>query len=252
MLKKLLIGLVVIVAIGGFILYQRMGSIVKSGAETYGSEALTVSLSLDDVSLSPFTGSAGVSGLAIGQPEGFRAPDFPEGPMLAVGDFKMKVDTDTLFNPHVIVESINIDSPVIDVRMIGKKSNLQALADKLATGGSSSQSNITLTVREFTLTNPRIIVSAKDGPVPLDENIQLADVRLTDIGTDEKGLSPSELARHLMAVIEPQVTKALVKAGVEKQLQGVLDKNKDKIKDKLGGLIGGITGKKETTEEDGN
>ncbi len=243
-MKKFLLLVLVLVIGGGAYAYYKLDTIVKTGVETKGPEVLKVPVNVDSVSLSPFSGTIGVNGLAIGQPEGFG-----EGQIASLEGFDMKVRTDTLFSDHIIIEDIMVEAPKLDIRAKGRETNFQALQKAIGMQPSSEPSNITLTIKKMTIQGPEIALLSEGGMMNVDERIKLADFTITDLGTDEQGLAPREIARHVMAVLEPQIAQALIKA----QASGKL---KDLTKDAEGALekgIGSLVGKlKKKSDEDGN
>ena len=234
-MKKILLGLVLlIVAIIGITVSQ-LDNIVKTGIETAGPEAMQVPVKVADIKLSPLSGKVTVKGLEIGQPKGFG-----EGAIASVGSFDMKLETNSLMSNHIIIDSINIDAPLLDVRQQKGKNNFQALQDGLnlpATEVDPEAEEITVTIRKLAVKKPRILAKS-DGFMKLDEDLELADFTLTNLGTDEKGLAPSEIARHVMDTLQPQITKALVMAGASGKLQDITKGATDKLEEGLGGLIG--------------
>ena len=93
------------------------------------------------------------------------------------------------------------------------------------------------------------------------EPVTAANDEVTDLGTDEEGLAPSELARHVMDFLSPQVAKALIESGLKDKIEGLKDdgvkKLGEELKEKAGGAgdliegaIGNVLGGKKKTEDD--
>jgi len=96
MIKKLLIGIVALIAIlflGGMFYGN---SIVKGSVEEYGPEYTGTSVVLDDVSFSPFAGTAGLTGLVIGSPEGFDSDK-----TFSLKEISVKLELSTLMSDPV-------------------------------------------------------------------------------------------------------------------------------------------------------
>ena len=160
-MKKILsISLIVIVAAVVIIIFQ-LGPIVKTGIETSGPDALHVSVDIGDVTISPLSGQLSVTDFQIGQPEGFG-----EGAMVAVGKLNATLKTSSLFSNHIIIDSIEIIAPLLDVRRQNGKTNFQALQDGMeippstqdaedesdaGQGTSAPAEEITLTIRKLTI-----------------------------------------------------------------------------------------------------
>ncbi|WP_262694214.1 DUF748 domain-containing protein [Kordiimonas aquimaris] len=236
-MKKLFFGLLLIIIVVGGVVYTQLNSVIKVGVETAGPEALQVDVTVGSVNISPLTGEVQITDLLIGQPEGFG-----DGPMMKVGDFKMAVETSTLMNDHIIVDEIVIDQPLIDARMIGNQSNFEALQKRLETYSGGAEETVagealTLTIRSLAVKAPQIAVS-KDGLLAVNENVTLADFNLSNLGTDEKGLSPREIARHVMDTLQPQIAKVLINAQMPDNIKDIANDARGKLEKGVGDILG--------------
>ncbi|TNE62264.1 MAG: AsmA family protein [Alphaproteobacteria bacterium] len=250
MKKGILIGLVIVLVLAGGALYaiSQLGNIVKGGIESEGPTALKVPVDVASVTISPFSGKASLSGLSLGQPNGFG-----DGAMASIGSFDMALEPKSLFTDHIIIDYITVDAPLLDVRVTDKgKTNFKAFQDGLGLPASDeTESDITLTIRKLVVRAPKLAIQS-DGMVKMDKEIALADFTLTDIGTDEKGLAPREIARHVMDTLQPQIAKALVQAGAGEKLQNLADDARGKLEDKLGGVLGKLKKKEESGDQPNN
>jgi len=248
-MKKALIVLMLILVLVAGVVYAQLGSLVETGIETAGPDTLNVPVAVESVSISPFSGKATIKGLTIGQPTGFG-----EGPMASLGNFSVKLDTASLLSHHIIIDNLMVDALTLDVRMIDGNTNFKVLQDGLELPEDTETSSpvaeseqITLTIRKLEVRAPRLLAKS-DGFLKLDEDIMLADFTLTDMGTDEKGLAPKEIARHIMNTLQPQITKALITAGASDKIKGLADKAKDKLESGVSGLLGKLKKKKKTKD----
>lgn len=248
-MKKLFIGLLLIIAIVGVVAYTQMNALVKTGVETAGPQALSVPVTVGGVSISPLSGRVQVTDFAVGQPDGFG-----EGSLMSLGALDLKVDTNTLLDDHIIVDEIIIDRPMFDARVIGSQSNFQALQQRLAANAGPSEIDgqpITLTIRRLAVRDPQISVQKEGGILQVDEDVNLADFTLTDLGTDEEGLAPREIARHIMDTLQPQITRALVAAGAGDTLKGLAKDARGELEKQAGSLLNKLRSKRKS-EDDGN
>lgn len=235
-MKKFLIALILLVAVIGVAIFTQLGPIVKTGIETAGPETLQVRVDVGNVDISPLSGDVAVSNFKIGQPAGFG-----DGSLVELGEFSMKLEPKTLMSKHIIIDTVEVLSPMLDVRYLEGKTNFQALQDGMKlpeTGGATAadSSDITLTIRSLAVRSPRILAKT-DGMLELDEDIELADFTLTNLGTDEKGLAPREIARHIMDTLQPQITKALIEAGASRKLQDLAGDARGTLEKGIGGLL---------------
>jgi hypothetical protein len=170
--------------------------------------------------------------------------------MFALDNFSMKLETGSLFGNHIIIDDMLIDAPLLDVRRQDGETNFQAFQNGLNlpdnTGeaeGSSPEEDITLTIRKLVIRAPRILAK-NDGFLKLDEDITLADFTLTNLGTDEEGLAPKEIARHIMDTLQPQITKALITAGASNKVKEIAAGAKGKLEKGFGSLLNKLKKKK--------
>ena len=233
-MKKVLLLLFVLVIAAAGAAYYKAGSIVKMGVETAGPETLKVPVRVANISLSPFSGKVNVQGLEIGQPEGFG-----EGVLASISNFDMKVRPSTLFSDHIIIDHIVIDAPMLDARRVNGKTNFQKLQQNVGPvgGADTARSDITLTIKSIQVKSPRVTVKNESKVMNVDETINMADFNITDLGTDEKGLAPAEIARHVMAVMQPQIAQALVKAGASDKLKDLATGAEGKLEQGITGLV---------------
>lgn len=248
-MKKVLLLLFVLVIAAAGAAYYKAGSIVKMGVETAGPETLKVPVRVANINLSPFSGKVNVQGLEIGQPEGFG-----EGVLASVGNFDMKVRPSTLFSDHIIIDHIVIDAPMLDARRVNGKTNFQKLQRNVGPvgGADAAPSDITLTIKSIQVKSPRVTVKNESSVMNVNETINMADFNITDLGTDEKGLAPAEIARHVMAVMQPQIAQALIKAGASDKLKDLTKGAEGKLEEGITGLVDKFRKKTGDTKNDSN
>lgn len=242
-MKKLLIGLIAVIAIGAIILFSQLDAVVETGVETAGPEMLSVDVTVGSVSISPFSGRAQITDLTVGQPDGFG-----DGSLVAFNEIAMKVEPATLLSDHIIIDEIVIDRPVFDARLVGSQTNFQVLQERLGSGAgessSSGDSPVTLTIRRLSVASPQVALSS-DGPVTIDEDVELESFTLTDMGTDEAGLAPKEIARHVMDFLQPQIAEAMIAAGAPDDLKKLAREARDELEKGVGGLLNKLKKKKD-------
>lgn len=239
-MKKAILVLLVILGIAAGAVYAMLDNIVATGINTAGPDVLKVDVNVDDVTLSPMSGKVQVQNLSLGQPKGFG-----DGPMAAVGGFDMSLQTSSLMGDHIIIDHMVIDAPLLDVRRQDGKTNFEAFQAGLGLPEeeASASSEITLTIKRLEVKEPRILAKT-DGFFKLDEDLTLATFVLTDLGTDEEGLAPKEIARHVMDTLQPQITKALVAAGASNKIKDIAGDAKGTLEKGVGSLIGALKKKK--------
>lgn len=219
MIKKLLIGIVALIAIlflGGMFYGN---SIVKRSVEEYGPEYTGTSVVLDDVSFSPFEGTAGLSGLVIGSPKGFDADK-----TFSLKEISVKLKLSTLMSDPVHINEIRITEPEITVEYKKGKLNIGALMDNLSQYSSDETEEATtkVIIDDLYITGAKVFVMGlpvgKEG-----EPMVLPDIHLQDIGNvngNQEGVSFVEASEETMAAVTSAVTTVLATNQVRDLLEG--------------------------------
>ena len=89
-MKKVLVVVGVLFVVGVIFLFvfsKAIGSAVEAGVETYGPEVTQTSITLESIELSAFSGSGLISGLVVGNPDGFNTPH-----AIKLESFSMKIE----------------------------------------------------------------------------------------------------------------------------------------------------------------
>ncbi len=127
-LLKYLVILVVVLVVGAIIAaYFGVEYAVKRVVQAEGTAQLNVPVTIGSAGLNPFSGSVSVSGLTIGSPTGFTAPQ-----MLSVGSSKVATTGLThLLDKPLHVTLIEVDSTKLVIEQHGLKLNFKELLDGL-------------------------------------------------------------------------------------------------------------------------
>ena len=212
-LKKLLLtilALVVLAACGGVgYLYISLNSLVKDAVVTGGGRITGTEVTLTSASLSPFSGSGELTGLVIGNPEGFKGPY-----ALRFGSIQVHVDGSTLLKNPIIVDAIVIRNPSLCLIGTPFGNNLGKLQRNMRESSGKSEEQASpkgksprkFLVREIRITGGslRVIAGALDQSI--SQTLSLPDITLRNVGSDGSGVSGSELASQIMV---PMITGAL-------------------------------------------
>src|ERR1035438_10430979 len=99
----IVIVIVVLVVVGAIVVGSHLGDIVKSGLETVGPKVTQTSLKVDTVSVSLLGGSAGVNGLVLGNPEGYKAPS-----SISIGKAAVSLSPGSILSDKIVVRSVEV------------------------------------------------------------------------------------------------------------------------------------------------
>jgi hypothetical protein len=226
-MKKLgiaLLILIVLIAGGVYYVLTNLNSIVKASIEKYGSEATQASVNLDSVNLKLTEGQASLSGLRVGNPQGFSTPS-----ALKLGQIAVKLDVKSVAGTGpIVVHEIAIDKPEVTYEVRGNTNNLETIQKNAAdyanavTGGgapsgsaSSGGSERKLIIEDLYIRDGQINVShaALQGQ---SLSVPLPTIRLKNIGKSKGGATPAEVADKIVGAITASAAQVAAQALVAK------------------------------------
>jgi len=254
-MKKLLIGLVGVslIVVGGlFFVWSSLDGIVKTAIETYGSEATKTEVSVAAVKLKLEDGAGSISGLNVGNPEGFN-----DAHIFKLGAISTKIDTATVTENPVTIDEIIISSPQVfyEIDKSGA-SNLDALKRNLA-GSSSATSSAPAADKpaggdEMKIIIRRLVVEGGQASMRIaalggkQQSVTLPRIELKDVGKKSGGATALEVAQILSNAMLKNVQGAVMGAGVNQYLGKSVDELKQNLQkgamEKLGKSVGGSAG----------
>ena len=249
LIKRLLmaIGAIVVIAIvGGVLLYMNLGKVLKSGIERFGPTYTGTSVTVESVSLSPFTGDGEIRGLVVGNPDGYTTEH-----AVRVDRVSLKVDVASLKSDKAIVRDITVENAEINYETgLRGGSNIKAIHEHVKSMVPQSESETKLQIDRLAFSGGTIHFTVKDLPAKLaPPAIALKPITLTDMGTGPDGVTPGEVIKKVADPLFGQIKDAA--AGVLGKLPdsatGVLDGGKSLLDGAAGKLPGipGLGGKKD-------
>ncbi|MBF0246566.1 MAG: hypothetical protein HQL36_00615, partial [Alphaproteobacteria bacterium] len=124
MLKKLVIAfgvLIVAVVVGVYYLLQNVGGIVETVIEDQGTKATQVPVELAGVDVDLGNFAAGLRGLTVGNPAGFKTER-----ALSLGEISVKIGQD--MNPNlIIIDEVMVRAPEVTYEIGSGGSNIDAI-----------------------------------------------------------------------------------------------------------------------------
>jgi uncharacterized protein involved in outer membrane biogenesis len=210
---------------------------IKTAVETIGPELTGSEVTLDSVELSLTDAKGSLSGLRVGNPEGFAAAD-----AFKLGVISFAVDPESLAGDTIVVDSLRVVAPEITMERADGRSNLDQIQANIADylDADSSQGGTDAEGKKFIIRDLRItdavVRYAILGGKGID--LQLPDLRLTDIGgsgEEDSGVSGAEAAAEIITAIVGAAGKAASQSGAIKDMGKSLE---DQLKEKASGLKG--------------
>jgi uncharacterized protein involved in outer membrane biogenesis len=262
--KTIVLCLVVLLAvlIGAAMFYG--GAMVKSAVETMGPKVLGVPVTLKGALFFPVRGKAVLTGLVIGNPEGFKSPSLFE-----LHEVSVSLDLATLFSDTIVIRQVRIDAPAITYEGSMKGSNITKLMENIKRGKkggvkegkaekpeeAAKGGEKKVIIKEFSMENAKVAADLKElGGRGI--TVVVPSVHLTDIGEKEGGTSPAAASAAILGAVLKGVTGSLASSEevLEKGLKFVEEGGAAELKaagkeaGKVIKSISGLFGKDKKTE----
>jgi hypothetical protein len=199
-MKKLALGafLVLLLSIGFGVYYllSNLDGIVKAAIESYGSEATQTLVRVEKVQLELTDGSGAISGLTVGNPQGFVAAQ-----AFSLGEIATQIDLKSLSEDVTVIEYIIVRAPEVffELNEAGKN-NLEKLNKNLSSGASAKSGSFP---SKSSGTEPKLIIRkllfeggsihAKVIPLNKDYDLKLPKIEMTNLG-GTNGSTPAKIA----------------------------------------------------------
>ncbi|MFO1482293.1 MAG: hypothetical protein U1F71_02920 [Verrucomicrobiaceae bacterium] len=249
---KWIIRIVIVIAVLAIALlwfgYSNLNKLVKMGIESGTPPVVQTDVTVDSVSLSPFSGTGSVEGFVIGNPKGFTGPR-----ALRIGKADVALDTTRSTTEKIVIKHIRIIDPEINLEAGLGGTNLKHISDNARafvekqTGGSSpppaaekgkKDKPIKLQIDELLISGAKVTASAA-GIVPgAKGSATLPEIRLTGLGSGGAGISPAELISQVLSRLSTEAAKASASGQLKDLLQGSQGKLDGNLKDGVKKLFG--------------
>ena len=241
MKKGLLVGgglLIVVIAAAVFFLIAGLGDLVKAVVEKSGSEVTQVKVTLDKAEVAPTEGRAGLHGLVVGNPAGFKTDN-----AFKMGSISVTIDTATVTQDPIVIKEVVVAAPEVTYELGAEGSNLDAIQKNVerfggsgggqAEGGSEGPKVI---IEHLYVRNGKVNVSAAAlGGQSMSPT--LPEIHLQDIGKDKGGASHAEVAEKIMAALTSQISGFVSGLDLGGILEGVTN-----LPEGLKGMTGNVEG----------
>ncbi len=220
-MKKLLVvvlGLVILGVVLLLVLSKAIGSGIKAGVETFGPEVTQTPIALESVDLSAFSGSGEISGLIVGNPEGFNTPH-----AIKLEGFSMKLQPMSVLSDKIVINEIIIQGPefILETGVGLGKSNIGTILANIEefTGpigaepveeDSGSSKNVQIDLLRITGGNVKVSNKLLGGQAL---TVPLPDIELTDIGVDDDGMTFGESMKIVFQAINQGIFTSVGSSG---------------------------------------
>ncbi|HEY0943865.1 MAG TPA: hypothetical protein VGD81_01315 [Opitutaceae bacterium] len=222
-MKKLLVFLGVIVALVVVALLVAtffLGGIVKKGVNTVGPRITLTKVELEGARISPLSGEGTLSGLLVGNPQGWTSDR-----AFYLGKVHVDVEPGSLLGDHIVVNEVIIEQPqfVYETKIVS--SNIKDLLNNIEKSTGSGQKPVAETkegaplkfeVKTFRLSGGQVTLGV--GPAAI--TVPMPPVSLDNLGTKEGGITADQLAGAIMRNVLASIVSAAADAA--KKVGGTL------------------------------
>lgn len=213
-MKKVFISLAVVLLALVLVAYLAgqffLGSILKTGVNRVGPRVTQSKVVLEDASISPFSGSGSLSGLSVGNPQGWS-----DANALYLGRIEFAVQPTSLLHEVIVVNDLSISEPAFtyETRVVSSNigdllKNIEAAVGSKAEPAAKDEKPRKFIVKHLRLQNAKVTVGVGPAAVPLT----MPDIELTDLGVKEGGLTSGQLSFAIMRAVMPNIIAATTQA----------------------------------------
>jgi hypothetical protein len=194
----LIIGIAVVIT-----LVMSVNSIVKSGIEQVGSDLTGTVVTVDHVTISPFSGEGTISGFRVSNPEGFTSESAVE-----IAEFSISLDVLSLFSDEIVVHKIMVTEPSVTVEQQLSGNNINRIMSHMRSQPSGESSESRLIIERFEMSDATVELYTEVGGERTVE-VQMENILLTDLG---RGGAQQAIEDVIQDIAEEVAEKSLMGA----------------------------------------
>ncbi|MBO6825845.1 MAG: hypothetical protein JJ879_06555 [Sneathiella sp.] len=223
-----LVAIILAVLVGVF--YFGLDKAIVAAVNKYGTEVTKSEVKLGEAHVDLTSGRGELKNLSVANPEGFQEPK-----VFDLAGISVKVNISDSSEKLIHIEEILVSAPAITYEVNETGNNLDALKKNIddfikanSNGSSTSDEGAEkgedpkLIIDRLAITDGKVTVRA---PITLNQKIEgnLPVIELKDIGKDEGGADPAEVAAQVANAITKNAMGVIERLGVGKTLQGLKD-----------------------------
>ena len=193
-----------------------LGSIVKAGVNKFGPAITQTKVELQGAHISPLSGDGTLTGLAVGNPQGWSAAN-----AFRLGKVHLNVEPASLMKAYIVINELTIEQPdfLYETKFVASNIGdlLKNIEQSVGSGRNEAKTKsgqpIKLVVRKLVLKDGRVTLGVAGAAVAMP----MPQIDMVDIGVAEGGVTPAQLAvaimRNVLTSVVAASTQALTKVG---------------------------------------
>lgn len=239
-MKKLLIALgiiIVVIAVGVYLVIGNLDAIAKKAIERFGSEVTQTAVRVNKVHIDLTNGSGGVYGLTVANPTGFSGK-----PVLSLGEASIKFNLKAFSKDLIVIDHITVRKPEVNYEMDAKRQgNLNQLYTNISksipsgggqtTGSSQAEAGPRLLIRKLDFSGGAISALI----VPLNNKTypaKLPAIHMTNLGAP-KGATGGEIAKEVLSRLTKTARDEVQKQVMDQYVNKELNKLKSQVNSRI-------------------
>lgn len=225
-LKLGISSLLIIVVVAYFIGSSLLNKSIEAGVELLAPKILGVPVTLEKVSINPLSGSGTITGLFVGNPEGFTTDK-----LLSVDQIHVDLSVSSITSGLIHIEKILVDKPSLNYEKTLRSSNIATILDQLKSTESETakpqetkteSEAIKLRIDECSIQGGNISASLMGQSL----TIPMPPLVLNNIG-ENGGVTPTKAIIEVLGSVLQNVVGAVVSGDPN----NLIDSGKNLLKD---------------------
>jgi hypothetical protein len=206
-LKYLFISVLVLLGVAILGISMTINTTVKNALEQTGSHLAGTSVTVDRVSISPFTGRGEVNGFKVANPEGFRDPY-----VFTSDQFIIQLSLRSLLSDEIFVNEIILTNPSVFIEQKLPENNLYSVLRNIQEEASDDDASKDMEVGYFRMSGATAALYSGIGG---DRSVSIAvdTIELTDIGTQDGNMAAEKVVQQIAEQVVRMILQDAVQSG---------------------------------------
>ncbi|HKL14490.1 MAG TPA: hypothetical protein VJ915_02585 [Balneolaceae bacterium] len=204
-IKYTLLGLLIIIGGGILTISLTIDSIVSSGIEDIGTEMTGTAVTVDDVSISPFSGSGTINGFRVANPDGYSQEN-----AITIQTMSIQLEPFSLFSDEILINQVIITDASVYVEQKLPENNIRDIMANVNSVPEGEASDARIIIELFVLENGTADLFTDVGG-ERSARVEISRIELQDLGRE----SGQETAEAVIKQIAEEVAGESLQAAVE-------------------------------------
>ena len=202
-----------------------VGPMVRSAVNKQGPKMMGTAVKAEDVDTTMFSAGATITGFVLGNPPGFETPQ-----AATAKEIRVRLDKKSLLTNRTVIESIEVISPHLNFEIQEKTDNFRALLSSMRKAARAAapppgqkpsswkKPEKQMLIREVIIREGLIdLAAAKIKGTPV--TVPLPELRLTNVGAQEGGLTPDKVFKMILYQIYNELHSPPLREAFNDQLK---------------------------------